>query len=173
EKSAKIGLEAQMHIADIYLNHLNNHELAILQYQKILKDYKSSVDPDEYQFLIGKAYFMKSDYNQAIIEFKALLDSHPDSQHAQDALYHMALCHFIGGEPQKAADIYSDILKRFHHGKYDYDARLGLGMSYEEMEQFDKALDVYKRMEKQYPDKPLVKKKLETLDARSSQAKKE
>jgi TolA-binding protein len=173
DKTGAVGMEAQRRIADIYLNNLHNPELAILQYQKILKDFGGKAARDEYGFLIGQAYFGKRDYKQAIIEFRGLIDKFPQSPIRLDAIYYTALCHYIGGEPEKAALIFTDLLRKYHHSKYDYDAQLGLGMSYEEMEQPGKALEVYQRMLAQFPSQELVSKKIAAVTAKIEHKNKE
>ena len=171
DKGGATSLAAQRLIADIYQNHMRNYDLAILQYQKILKDYPNLEGPEEYYYLIGKAYFSKRDYKQAIIELKNLADKYPEGKYKEDALYFHAVCHYIGGEPEKAAELFISFLKKHHHGKYDYDAQLGLAMTYEEMEKPDKALEVYQRMMAQYPGRDLLVKKITAVSEKIGRQK--
>ena len=173
DKGGATSLAAQKLIADIYQNHMRNYELAILQYQKILKDYPNIEEQEEFYYLIGRAYFSKRDYKQAIIEFKSLADKFPEGKYKEDALYYLAVCHYIGGEPDKAAGLFISFLKKHHHGKFDFDAQLGLAMSYEEMEKPEKALEVYQRMMAQYPGRDLLAKKITAMNEKIGRLNKE
>lgn len=172
DKKGEVGLKAQKHIAKIYLSHMRNHELAILQYQKILQDFEGVVEPEEFYFLIGKAYYGKRDYKQAIIEFRSLADKFPHSELRMDALYYIAACHLIDGRPKKAVELYTNFLKIYHGAKYSYDARLGLAMSYEGIGDLEKALSEYKKMGKLFPDNAPVARKIELVNARIKKGKK-
>jgi len=156
DRKGKIGLAAQKHIAEIYLNHIHNYELAILQYQRIIRDFKGLVDEDEFHFLVAKAYYGKRDFKQAIIEYQNMIDMFPKSKKKLEALYNIATCYFIDGQVETARNLYLDFLVQNPKSKHDYDARLSLAMVYEGLDQPEKALRVYEYLAEHYPEEKLA-----------------
>ncbi|MDH5511339.1 MAG: tetratricopeptide repeat protein, partial [Nitrospinota bacterium] len=143
DKKGKTGLEAQKHIAEIYLNHMRNHELAILQYQRIIRDFKGMVEADKFHYLVAQAYYGKRDYKQAIIEYQNLLDIFPESKRREEVMYNIATCYFVDGQLEEAMAQYLAFLIKHNSSKHDYDARMSLAMVYEGLERPQKALSVY------------------------------
>lgn len=168
EGNTPLGLKTNIYIAEIYEDSVRNYELAILQYQKILNDFRGMIKPDEYRMKIANAYFSKGEYDQAIIDFESVIEEFPSSQAVEEARYQAATCYFVKGHAAKALDIYGKVLEEFPGGKYDYDIRLGIGMCLEELDQPAKALDVYEKMREDYPDKKLVEMKIESVRKRAS-----
>ena len=166
DKKGKTGLEAQKHIAEIYLNHMRNHELAILQYQRIIRDFKGMVDADEFHYLIAQAYYGKRDYKQAIIEYQNLLDKFPGSKRNEEARYNIATCYFIDGQLEEAREQYLAFLAKYPDSRLDYDGRMSLGLVYEGQGQTEKALKVYEYLAGKYTDMPLPAKKVDLMKKR-------
>lgn len=166
EGLTELNLQAHRYIADIYEGSVRDYDLAILQYQKILNNFRSLVQPGEYQLAIGRAYFRKGDCRQAIIELEALLNDNSKSQFALDARYQIANCYQLLGQRKEAIEMYERMTEDYPRGKYDYDIRLALGVSYEEMDNLEKAAQVYQTMERDYPDRELIARRLDSARKR-------
>ncbi len=171
EGKTDLNLKTHKYIAEIYERSLRNYDLAILQYQRILNEFRDIVKADEYRLSIGKAYFKKSDCGQAIIEYQTLLDEFPESGLALDARYQIANCRIIRGEPAKAIELYKSALADYPGSRYEYDIRLGIGMGYEELDQLSKALVTYEEMNKDFPDRKLIEKKIISINKRINKRK--
>jgi len=171
DKKGKTGLEAQKHIAEIYLNHMRNHELAILQYQRIIRDFKGMVEADEFHYMIAQAYYGKRDYKQAIIEYQNMLDMFPDSKLREDGMHSIATCYFVDGQLEEAMNQYLAFLIKYKSSKHDYDARMSLAMVYEGLDQPTKALNVYSYLAEKYPDHPMAGRKVDILAERMKDQK--
>ncbi len=162
----KLRLKARLYIGEIYENSLRNYDLAILQYQKIINEYKDIIKEDEYLYRVANAYFRKGDYAQAVIEFQSLLNRFPKSDLSLDARYQVANSKFISGAAKEALHYFEKLLKDSPGNKYDYDIRLGIAICYEELSQLKKALAKYKDMLKLYPDKSILSRKVDSIKNR-------
>ncbi len=122
EREGKNGLKLKtfLHIADIYERTVGNFDLAILQYQRILNDFSSSVDVDEYRLKIARAYFRKGDYQQAVLEYQTLVEESPNSALSLEASFQMANLHFIMSRPKEALSLFEGILKNFPSSKIHF-----------------------------------------------------
>lgn len=166
EGKTELNLRSHKYIADIYERALGNYNLAILQYQRILNDFRDIIKADEYMLNIGKMYYQKGACPQAIIEYRGLLETFPESSLALDANYHIANCMVITGEVKEAKTIYEKALIDYPENKYKYDIMLGIGSCYEELDQLEKALLTYKKMREAFPDKKLVERKISSTKKR-------
>lgn len=173
EKEGKtpLNLKAQEYIAEIYGRGLRNHELAILQYQRIINEFKGMISEEEYRYKIADSYFHKGDYNQAALEYQNVLDKFPQGGLALDARYQIANCKFIMGNAKEAQELFYRLLQDYPSNKYEYDSRLGIAICYEEMDQHQKALEEYDKIKLQYPGKPLIDKKIVAIKKRIAKKK--
>jgi TolA-binding protein len=166
EGKSELSLKSHKYIAEIYERSIGDFNLAILQYQRILNDFRDIIKVDEYMLNIGKMYYKKGSCPQAIIEYQALLTEFPNSDFALDASYHIANCLIIIGQVKAAKVIYEKALFDYPDNKYKYDIMLGIGACFEELDQLDKALLTYKKMRETFPEKKLVEKKLISINKR-------
>jgi TolA-binding protein len=168
EGKSDLALIAQQKLAGIYEQSFKNYDLAIMQYQRIMNEYKGKVDEEEYMSKMSEAYFKKGDYAQVILESQELLSKRPNGARAVDARYQIANAKFIMGDAKNALELFRKILQDYPKSKYEYDVRLGVAICLEEMEQLPKALEEYNDLKKRYSDKALIDKKIESVKKRLS-----
>ena len=168
EETKEAGLKAREYMADIYENATQDYDKAIIQYQKIIHDYKGLVKEDEYVYRIAGAYFKKGDYDQAIIEYTSILERFPGSDLRFDVLYQVASAKLVLGNPEEALGIFRALLEKGGGSRRDYDIRLGVATCYEDMGKLPEALSEYRKMSKLYPGKVLVERKIDSLNKRMS-----
>lgn len=168
EGKSPLALKAHQKLAGIYEQSIKNYDLAIMQYQRIMNEYKGKVDEEEYMSKMSEAYFKKGDYAQVVLESQELLNKHPNGTRAVDARYQIANARFIMGDAKSAIELFRKILQDYPKSKYEYDVRLGVAICLEELEQLPKALEEYNDLKKRYPDKTLVSRKIESVKKRLS-----
>ena len=79
--------KAQYEIAQIYMNHLNDPEKAIPEYQKVASDYpKTKFTPIAY-LMLGRAYVQHGNPMAAEDAFKKVIDGFPEARHQQFETY--------------------------------------------------------------------------------------
>ncbi len=166
EMTGQQDLKARDYIAEIYGNSLQNYDLAILQYQETINDYRDNIEEDRYRYRIAESYFHKGDYSQAEIEYQTLLVKFPDSKYTLDARYQIANCKFITGAAKEALNLFKNLLEDYPGNKYEYDIRLGRAICHEELFQLEKALTEYVALKKRYPEKMILERKIDSIKQR-------
>ncbi|GMT43118.1 MAG: hypothetical protein IEMM0002_1529 [bacterium] len=155
---------ARNFMASIYEKSLRDYDHAIIQYQK-LKDSKDT-RRDEYQFAIGRCYYSKGDFRQAIIEYRTLLTSHPNSKLIPEAQYEIGNSYFVMNNCEEAKKQYRKTLEEYPDIEWRSDILLSLGICLEEKEEYGQALQLYKGLLDKYHNKALIKKKVDSVLAR-------
>ncbi len=164
----EIALKAHDYKSEIYLDVLDNHDNAILEYQFIINNFKDRVTEDKYLYRVGEAYFKKGDYEQAAMEFSNMLARFPESALKIDARYHIANLKFITGQSEQALKLFRDLLTIDKKGKYTYDIKLASAICYEDMGRLKTALSKYSELLGLYPEKDLLSRKIISIKKRMS-----
>ena len=76
---------AQKYIAEIVELSFRDLDQAIIEYQKLINEYKKPQEHPEQQFRIAAIYFKKHNYDQALVEFDILVESYPKNQWSEEA----------------------------------------------------------------------------------------
>jgi len=158
------AVQALLYEAEIYEGSFSQYDSAILQYQRIIKEYGDHGNIDEYIYHIGLLYYQKGDCAQASIEWTGLINRFPESHRRIDAEYQKINCLFVSGASKKAIKGFEQLLRNYPDSRYDYDARLGMAMSYEELDKPSKALAEYRLLLERYPSKIAIQRKVASVE---------
>ncbi len=162
----KISFRSQEYVAIIYDEYLKNYDQAVIEYNKLISNFKKWGDTDANQYNIAMCYFKKGDYEQAVTEFKVFLEKTPESKLYPDAMYYYANCHYLLGRYDEAIIRFKRLIEKYHNGKYTADAKYGIGMCLEEQDKLQEALSVYKEVKDIYVNKEMLEKKIESVEKR-------
>ena len=162
----KISFKSQEYVALIYDEYLKDHERAIVEYNKLINNFKRWVDIDVNQYKIAMCYFKKGDYEQAIAEFKGFLEKNYESKLYPEAMYYSANCYYFLGRYKEAITGFKRLIEKYHSGRYVADAKYGIGMCLEEQDKLLEALSVYKEVKDIYVNKEMLEKKIESVEKR-------
>jgi len=168
KEEPKIVRSSLEYIAQIELVTNQNYDGAILQYQKIIDTFSDKINVDEYLFKIGEVYMNKGDYSQAAIEFASLINRFPKSKLVFDADYEIAVSYFIKGDSGEALKRFDALLNQKSDHKYDYDIKLSRAICFEDLGKLKQALTQYEELLADYPDKQVLKKKIESVRHRTT-----
>jgi tol-pal system protein YbgF len=69
-----------------------NFQLALINFRAFLADFPQSQLSDNAQYWIGEAHYAQGQFNQAIEEFRKVIDEHPGQDKVAAAYYKIALC---------------------------------------------------------------------------------
>ncbi len=69
-----------------------NFQLALINFRDFLADYPQTRLSDNAQYWIGEAYYAQGQFNQAIEEFRKVIDEYPGQDKVPGAHYKIALC---------------------------------------------------------------------------------
>lgn len=86
---------------------------AVMGFRNYLAAYPSSSAADDAQYWIGESLFASKQYKKAITEFTRVLDVYPKSDRTAETLLRLGMCHAQLNEPQKAAEFFTEVERRF------------------------------------------------------------
>jgi tol-pal system protein YbgF len=107
-------------------------------------------DPFEW-YKEGLAQYRRGDYNAAMKRFRAFLDSGPEPNYIDNALYWIGECHYGLGEFDKATDNFARVLRDSPDGNKVPDAMLKMSLAYERKGEPDKARSLLETLTDDYP----------------------
>ena len=165
-KKNKISFRSQEYVALIYDEYLKNFDQAVIEYNKLISNFKKWGDTDANQYNIAMCYFKKGDYEQAVTEFKVFLEKNSESKLYPDAMYYSANCHYLLGRYNEAISGFKKLMEKYRSGRYVADAKYGIGMCLEEQDKLQEALSVYKEVKDIYVNKEMLEKKIESVEKR-------
>ena len=97
-----------------FLSFQKKNSEAITLFESILNQYKGQEIEDDTLFKMGQIHSVDRDFISAEIKFLTLLDLHPDSIWADDAIFNLAeLYHFQLNDVVKAGEMYERIIFEF------------------------------------------------------------
>ena len=158
--------QANVYMADIFLQSFRNYDLAIIQYQKLINEYGTPSTDDDNQFKIAECYLLKGDCRQAIVEYHILLEKYPASNLVMDAKFQMANCFYMMGNCGEALDRYQALLDQNMENPYSIDIQFGIGSCKEEQGDYQEAIRIFQKIKDQYPNRELLEMKIESLKNR-------
>ncbi len=155
--------KAQQRIAGIYYGDLEDYKKAIPELQILIDKFPGSKLLAESQYRIGECYMALGEYEQARIEYQTLLDRYGTSDSGEAATYRICVTTFRLGDFQKAAKEYQRFISLHQNSPLVMNARLGLVNSLEEMGENEEALSQLVSMEKDYPNREIILRKVDSL----------
>jgi len=156
-------------LGDIYSNHYKKYDYAIGEYQKLIDNYPKSELVLEAMVNTGKCYFKLNNFYQAIVEFKKVKKIFPKSELNSEIDLEIAASHNLLGNQQEAINLYNSIITdNVKKPAIVILAKYQLAAIYEETEQLDLALKLYKTIQFTYPNPAIIKLKIDRVNYRRS-----
>ena len=90
-----------------------DYSAAIMGFRNYLAAYPSSSAADDAQYWIGESLFASKQCKKAITEFTRVLEVYPKSDRTAETLLRLGMCHAQLNEPQKAAEFFTEVERRF------------------------------------------------------------
>lgn len=162
---SEAAITARKTMAFIYEKSLRDYDHAVIQYQKLI-DGKNVADRDKYQFAIGRCYYEKGDFNQAVIEYRTLIRRYPGSELIPETRYEIGNCYFVMNNCEEAVKQYRGTLKEYPDTRRRGDILLSIGVCLEEKEEYAKALQLYGGLLDNYQNRALIQTKMDNVTAR-------
>ncbi len=116
--------------ANILLNN-ENYELAKEEFLKLTKLYPLSNEAIQAEIMIGFISYVKMDYDNAIIEFKRIINKYPSHKNLDYVYYMIGMCDYEqithegldGSYNEYALKNFQQVIKRFPESEYAKDSR--------------------------------------------------
>jgi TolA-binding protein len=155
--------KAQQRIAGIYYGDLKDCKKAIPELQTLIDKFPGSKLLAESQYQIGECYLVLGEYEQARIEYQTLLDRYGTSDNRDTAAYRICVTYFRQGDFERAAKEYRRFIMIHPDSPLMMNARFGLVNSLEEMGENEEALNQLVSLEKDYPNREIILRKVDSL----------
>lgn len=157
-------------VAAIYKERLKDYRRAIVAYQKLLD--RGSEGGDRIQYEIGDAYFRLDNFEQARIEFDALLKTYPESPLVPEVSYRIAVASQLEGSYAEAEKGFRQVIAAWPEGALALEARFGLASVLEERDELRAALEILQELRGSYPNSEALEHRIERVKSRISKKKK-
>lgn len=162
-------LDAQHRAAEIYKYRLEEHILAISTYQKVLDQVTD--DADRVQYEVADSYFRLSNYEQARIEFAALLKNYPQSPLLPEVQFRIGMTYALEGQLPEAAGAYRLVTEKWPESTYAAEAKFSLATVLEEQEELQQALEILEGLQ-DYSNQDVLEQKIEKVRNRIAKKQK-
>jgi tol-pal system protein YbgF len=121
EEPAEIK-EIQSGVEDLYKDAYDtfrrgNLDLARKKFDNFLKKYPNTELSDNAQFWIAETYFLKKDYERAILEYEKGITRYPEGDKVPASLYKQALAFLEIGDKSNAKNLLKRLIERYPHSE--------------------------------------------------------
>ena len=147
---------------DIYLGKASlytateKNDAALEAYEKLIEGFPNS--PRLAEAHLGKAniHYVLKDYPNALKEYQWIVEHYGTDPHREElvgkAYYGVAWTHLKSGDIDRSIQTFEMIFNKTENKVIKVSALTQIGDAYQDVDQFDKAIDVYDRILKDYPD---------------------
>jgi tol-pal system protein YbgF len=94
-----------------------NLEEARAKFEAFLKQYPNTELSDNAQFWIGETYYLKKDYEKAILEYEKAIAKYPEGDKIPAALFKQALAFLELGDKTNARNLLKRVIERYPHSE--------------------------------------------------------
>jgi tol-pal system protein YbgF len=109
-------------IGDLYKNAYETYQKGNLEgarrkFEAFLKQYPNTELSDNAQFWIGETYFLKKDFEKAILEYEKAIVKYPEGDKIPAALFKQALAFLELGDKTNARNLLKRVIERYPHSE--------------------------------------------------------
>ena len=162
---AEETLEARSALSDLYRS-LGDRRAAVAELTALVQSFPKGPDVDRYQFQAVKDYFELADYDQVLVEARALQQRYPGSTYAVEAQMLVAEALALQGQRQRAIDAYDELVRRWPDDELAPQALMEQAKVYSEMGQDERAVEVLVVALKTHPNPKGVQAEIQRLRKR-------
>jgi tol-pal system protein YbgF len=95
--------------------HKGDLEGARRKFEAFLKQYPNTELSDNAQFWIGETYYLKKDYERAILEYEKAISKYPEGDKIPAALFKQALAFLELGDKTNAKNLLKRVIEKYPH----------------------------------------------------------
>jgi tol-pal system protein YbgF len=97
--------------------HRGDLEGARRKFEGFLKQYPNTELSDNAQFWIGETYYLKKDFERAILEYEKAIVKYPEGDKIPAALLKQALAFFELGDKTNARNLFKRVIEKYPHSE--------------------------------------------------------
>lgn len=168
-KDEKERIASQRLLAETYFEKLNDYPNAVIELNKTLDFFRSGKEHALLRFMLAKAYFFQNQFFQARSEVDTALKENVDQEFVFKALLLKANIFFNEKKLDDAITLYQRLMVEFPEKAKAEQVGLTLAVSYEEKEDFQKAIELLEDIRIDYTVPEMIDLKISRLKARQAQ----
>ena len=159
---------AQRYIAQIYFDNLLDYDQAVIEFERLLKLEHRPEEAFRYRLNLAKSHFQLNNLEQAENELDVILGQ----KHSPDEIFEAKLMKgnilVSRKRPADAAVAWAELLKDFPERSKKESVALNLVVCFEELKEFDHAIETLERMKGDYANPEFLNARIERLARRRS-----
>lgn len=164
-------LESKVHIGSILFESLQDYELSVAHYRKLLEDPSTKAFRPEFLYRIGRSQFLLGKLSDATATYGELITKNPNTRHSEQASFELVMIPFIHATPddQKKADCDLAIqrakehLTRFPSSSHRIELEFVIASCLTDKEQYQAAEEIFKGLKGKYPTPGIIEWKLQKI----------
>ena len=158
----------QIQIAKIYFEYLTDYEQAISEYSRLLEIANDKNDRIRFRKKIARSYFFLKNFYQSKTEIENILKENPHKEQIYEVLFLRGNIEMAQKETDQAIKTFLHLLENFPELAKKDNIALHLAMTYEEKENFARAIEVLDEMLVEDESNDFIEEKIERLRLRQS-----
>jgi tol-pal system protein YbgF len=91
----------------------SDKDTAVAALRKFLENHPRHEYADNAQYWLGEAFYAGKDYKNALVEFRATIETYPRGNKVPDALLKVGYCYQALGQPQKARAVLEQVVNLY------------------------------------------------------------
>jgi TolA-binding protein len=157
--------EVERTLGDLQFQNFENYDEAIESYSKLVKDGPTSPDAEELVYRLGRAFYLKSQFSDAIRVFEYQKTHFPKGELFWKA--ELEIGHSLSGM-NKCADAIKkfDVVAAGAPKQQQVLARFGKASCYEEQDDLDDAYEIFSQIRDLYPTPTVIDLKMQKIKRR-------
>jgi TolA-binding protein len=159
------ALDARANLADI-LRSAGDRRGAVAELSSIVQSFPDAPEVDRFLYSAAKDYFELGDYNQAIVEARALQRRYSESIHVADSQMLIATALSLQGDPEKAIEAYAELVDRWPDSELASRARFEQAKVLADLEREGEAVEVLVEALRTHPSPKAVQLEIARLRKR-------
>lgn len=157
-------VDARIHLADILSTHFHDLRGAIGELSAAIA--QNAPDSADLTYRVAKLYFELADYEQSRLESQKVIRKFETSPYVDDAMFLLAQALGMEGRRPDSAQAFTDLIKRFPESELAPHALYELGRLSAEMDEEEKAIELWVQALKRHPNPKLVQASISRLRRR-------
>lgn len=162
DAAEKLAEEKKIFVDDVYLGQANlytetkDHEKALAAYEKLTQQFPNS--PRLGEALLGKAntHFALKDFDDAVRTYRSVIDKYESEAQQKEtvekAYFGLAWSYLKAGSVDLALETFKTVKNRSENKTIKQSALTQIGDAYQDLNDFEKAIEIYDQILKDYPD---------------------
>ena len=157
----KEKIKALSRLANLSFSIFNNYKEAILHYNRLLK-----IDKDDnvyfYRLQIARSYFFLNNFYQSQVEIQSVLkdDKNP---FLFESLLLLGNIYLAEKKTEESIKVLLSLVEKFPQRSIKENVLMTIAVSYEELRDFDKAIEILEKMASQVKDPAFVNSRIRSL----------